>query len=376
MRFICVYKSAVVSKKSHSSLHEEAHASLFGSTQSVLSFMERAESKTKIKKISYPILHPHFSQGHVRSTLFLFFILLFFSAGFFVFASSENASKKNVFEDADQDGLSNDEEKLYGTNPYEKDTDEDGYGDGIEVGSGYDPLKAAPGDKIVSGEKNESIALVEEGVGGDNLTEKVTQEIAGVIKGANDGDSSVSMEEVNEMVEKALGSNMEEVVLPEVDTSGIKVKKTPKGEDELKKDVLEYVTVMAYMLASNSPQEFSTEKEAGSIITSLTEESGAALLSGNMEYLDTLAGQGEAILKEAKSIAVPEVMMETHVKALRLATYATELKEELTPNQNDPLGLVAVLSKAQGLIAASQSFSQEILGKLEEYGVGEIPLNL
>ena len=35
----------------------------------------------------------------------------------------------------------------------EKDTDGDGYGDGIEVESGYDPLKPAPGDKVIQGKR-------------------------------------------------------------------------------------------------------------------------------------------------------------------------------------------------------------------------------
>jgi len=52
--------------------------------------------------------------------------------------------------DSDCDGLTNAEEKLYGTDPNNPDTDGDGYSDGVEVKSGYDPLKPAPGDKIAT----------------------------------------------------------------------------------------------------------------------------------------------------------------------------------------------------------------------------------
>jgi len=54
-----------------------------------------------------------------------------------------------LFEDTDKDGLSNEEEEKFGTDPLNPDSDGDGYLDGIEVKNGYDPLKPSPGDKIV-----------------------------------------------------------------------------------------------------------------------------------------------------------------------------------------------------------------------------------
>lgn len=45
--------------------------------------------------------------------------------------------------DPDNDGLFNEQEKIYGTDPNKSDTDEDGYNDGLEVSNGHDPLKAA-----------------------------------------------------------------------------------------------------------------------------------------------------------------------------------------------------------------------------------------
>ncbi len=43
-------------------------------------------------------------------------------------------------DDPDQDGLNNAEERLYGTDPNNPDTDGDGYPDGEEVKNGYNPL--------------------------------------------------------------------------------------------------------------------------------------------------------------------------------------------------------------------------------------------
>ena len=48
-------------------------------------------------------------------------------------------SNYNELLDADNDGLSIDEEKLYMTDPNNPDTDGDGYSDGDEVKAGYNP---------------------------------------------------------------------------------------------------------------------------------------------------------------------------------------------------------------------------------------------
>jgi hypothetical protein len=54
-----------------------------------------------------------------------------------------------AFKDSDQDGLSDWQEVILGTNPLNPDTDGDGYLDGIEYRSGFDPKKPGPADKIL-----------------------------------------------------------------------------------------------------------------------------------------------------------------------------------------------------------------------------------
>ncbi|MEW6407646.1 MAG: prenyltransferase/squalene oxidase repeat-containing protein [Patescibacteria group bacterium] len=46
--------------------------------------------------------------------------------------------------DSDSDGLPDEKERFYKTNPKKWDTDGDGFSDGIEVAKGYDPLSPAP----------------------------------------------------------------------------------------------------------------------------------------------------------------------------------------------------------------------------------------
>lgn len=52
-------------------------------------------------------------------------------------------TKEKANQDSDNDGISNyDEVAIYKTNPYRADTDNDGFTDGAEILSGYDPLDA------------------------------------------------------------------------------------------------------------------------------------------------------------------------------------------------------------------------------------------
>ena len=318
------------------------------------------------------------SEKNTKLALFLFFSLLILSAGFFVFAD-DTANTKNIFQDSDQDGLSNDEEKLYGTDPFSRDTDGDGYSDGVEVESGYDPLKRAPGDKVIKEIKPSSVAVLSET---ENLTQKVSEEIADILKNTNENGQAISLEDINASVEKALSGNTEEVALPEVDTKDVKIKKLPKNIKEKnrteaeRRDAIEYLTVMAYLLANNAPQTLQTQDDLGSMLTSLSNDSLAALLSGDMGVIDELSKRGEKILEELKDIEVPEKMLDVHVKALKMARYAVQLKDELKPTENDPLGQIATLSKAQGFLGSVVGFVDEVQKKLSDYGIEEIPLNL
>lgn len=321
-----------------------------------------------------------FTEKSTKFTLFIFFTLLLFSVTFFVFADENAGSDKNIFQDADQDGLSNDEEKLYGTNPAVKDTDGDGYSDGVEVGSGYDPLKPAPGDKILQDAAIAQPAPVEDGT--DNLTEKVSGEIVSILRNKDESGEEISLEDVNASVQKLVSGSVEEIVLPKIDNKDIKIKKLSKNLTEKKRleqeraDALEYLTVLAYLMANNSPATFQTEDALSGMLTNLSGDSISALLSGNMEHIDQLSARGEKIVEELRDVAVPEQMLDVHIKALQMAQYAIELKGKLGSSQNDPLGQIAILSQLQGLFGSVTGLMDEVHQKLVGYGIEEIPLNL
>ncbi len=50
--------------------------------------------------------------------------------------------------DSDNDGFPDPDERKFGTDPFNPDTDSDGYSDGDEITAGYNPLIASPNDKL------------------------------------------------------------------------------------------------------------------------------------------------------------------------------------------------------------------------------------
>jgi len=321
------------------------------------------------------------SQKNVRITFFIFFCLFVFSTAFFVLAS-DAASTKSIFEDSDQDGLSNDEESLYKTDPNNKDTDGDGYMDGVEVESGYDPLKHAPGDKLASVHGDQSNKDATQKV--SNLTDNFSTEIASLVQSGSGTGDAITLENVNSAVQKVLSEADTEIVLPDVSLDEIKIKKLPKnlsGKDKKEKEkdaVVEYLTVMAYILANNSPKTFHSENDLGSLLTSLSTDSLSALALGNTDSIDKLSEKGEKTLKEIKDVEVPEAMIDVHVKALKMAKYMVELKDDVKKHNNkeDPIGQIASLSKVQGFLGVVTDFGQEVFQKLSDYGIQEIPIDL
>jgi len=79
-----------------------------------------------MKKIN---LYRVFGLTKGKNTLFLVGLLVFWWA----FLVQAQVGISDVFHDRDQDGLSDEEEYMYGTDPSNPDSDRDGYRDGVEV---------------------------------------------------------------------------------------------------------------------------------------------------------------------------------------------------------------------------------------------------
>ncbi len=317
-------------------------------------------------------------------TVFLIGGLLFGSGIFFAFAA-DDFDNRNILEDADGDGLMLGEERLYGTDPMNRDTDGDGYSDGVEVAGGYDPLKKAPGDKIIAEAVGRSEMAAT--VAPDNLTEQMSEKIAEIVEGSQtgeDGITDVSLEELNQTVEELLAGESEEIVLPEIDVDSIRIKdqtykklSDSEREERIREDVVEYLTVIAYIFANNSPEKLEDQDDLEALSDDLMNKTVSAVSVGDFSSLYDFAADGERMLSQIMEVEVPEEMLDIHVQALKLAYFAVDLNDDMAQySENDPIRMIRSLSYMQGFLNVSLGFVTDVQVKLAEYGIDEIPLDL
>ncbi len=332
----------------------------------------------------------------VKLTFLIFAGLVISSFALFTYAQNNSSSNKNIFLDSDQDGLSDSEEKTYGTDPNNADTDGDGYSDGVEIKSGYDPLKPAPGDKIVVESEIPKTAEVagtstqKPSTNDKNLSQELSSGIANLITENSSQNKQITVEDINKLLDKISEETITFDDLPEIDEKTIKTKEqnySKLSEDDRKakekEDSLEYLTAVSYIIVNNSPQKIS---DPGKDFSKLFEEviTQASALSAslaNVSYFESLAEKGQSILDQLNEIEVPENMVDLHIKGLKLAKYGVSLKDKVNTNlEEDPISTIVQLSKVQSFVQLGISFSDEVNTKLSDLGIdlgtADLPLSL
>jgi hypothetical protein len=347
-----------------------------------------------------------------------------------LFAVAENKNGNSLFLDSDQDGLTDQEEKMIGTDPQNADTDGDGYSDGKEVASGYNPLKAAPGDQVIPGanlsagqketEKGTTLQNLassettadfknspEESslVNFDNLNltndvlanlssdpqnPNVTNEMIGQLMALtkNKAESSqdfasnpnFSTDDFSTIAQKALQSSDitkelpvirddEVKLLPPVDEKGLKPEEVKAKQ---KAEIEKYLASLAFVFASNAP--FPVD-EPENLAPRLEKEQGnllSALTTGNKNEIDNYAQRARSAIDQIKKIEVPYVLEDLHKSALQLAIYTLDLKDKVIVDPNDPLKNLSALSQVQSVGQAAMKLGEEMKSIADEYGINYI----
>lgn len=318
---------------------------------------------------------------HIK--FFLLLVACFSLAGFnyLNYATADDNTDRNVCNkniDADCDGLTDAEEKLYGTDLNSADTDKDGYSDGVEIRSGYDPLKPAPGDKIETGK---SSSLPDENVANaPNLTDEYFQNLNGYLS-LKEG-QSVSTADIDSFIDeefsKKIGDNITIASLPDIDQSQIKILKqdysrlndTDKKKRE-SEDAMRYFVQMAYLIASNMPNQMLSvsdfskfEEEFSSRLVNLANSS-----EDDIKYFSDLGNRLEAFLNQADDVQVPETMLEIHVKFFRIARGILTLRE-YSFDENDPLGNLILMDKIRAYTELlGNFFNNDLRSYFKQLGV-------
>ncbi|HLN18640.1 MAG TPA: hypothetical protein VK255_00535 [Patescibacteria group bacterium] len=319
---------------------------------------------------------------NIQLTILVFLGLAVFSFSFYVSAQQNSNPSGNIFLDSDQDGLTDQEEALYGTDAKKSDTDGDGYSDGSEIKSGYDPRKPAPGDKLtvanLASTNNGSLSHVL-GESDNNLTNQVSQKVTEIIQNAqnNEGDSGITMEQLQEVIDQSMSSTeTNEASLPQIKKEDIKILKQnysglskEKQTEKKKEDFMNYTVAVAYILSSNSPKPITSSQDLNDIFDNIYQIISQAMEARNKDGLNDLEKSSEKIQEQLKQVEVPEEMVDTHIKALRYSIYAKDLANALTPNANDPIKDIANFSKMASFVQSAEGFFSDVANKFTEYNI-------
>ncbi len=312
-------------------------------------------------------------------TLLLMSTLVVVGGFSFVFAAQEHrTSTLSLAADRDQDGLSNEEEALYGTDPDRRDTDNDGYSDGVEVRSGYDPLvPASEGDRLIGIDGNVAQSISGEDIAqARHLTNELRTRVAGIAFDVMSG-KQVSLDDIDKEMNDLL-EGIDTFDMPPLTVDDIRIKKQDYGDlsendrkERVRKDVLDYITALSYIISLYAPRPLNTLDEIDRFAQEVIAET-AKLEDDytNISYFKKMLPRGEKMLRELHNLEVPEVMLPLHMEGLRLAYAAISVGKSFdNVSQDDPAGLAVAFARAQAVISLAVEFSDKVDEQLSKYNI-------
>ncbi len=303
----------------------------------------------------------------------------------------------NYFEDTDGDGLTDQEESSLGTDPQNSDTDGDGYSDGVEIESGWDPL-VNENEKI----ETETVDAANKTAATDTKVNTTDAVLEGLEKNypdqlkamqdlASDPEASdpeaastaasLTEEDVNILIEQAMeeagtNSEMETIseeeinILPEVDEED-----ESKRLEEEKKQVEAYFIQAGYIIFENAPSLFENGEDGVSDVLSLAiGEMNDDIIEGDRSSTVDLRQRTNEVIEELKELEAPYVLKDVHQTAISLLQYVLGQDESAVFDGDDPLALLTLIGKAQGMMAEFSGLGDDVSGLLDEYGLDSLEI--
>lgn len=250
--------------------------------------------------------------------------------------------------DSDNDGLSDWEESIYGTDPKNPDSDSDSYLDGEEIISGRDPLKKGPNDILIkkqgalSKEEQDKKTATETfakvalknflaSPAAQNLANITPEELDRQLK-----DSFKNNSEITDDFRNQMRNVLYEFVPVDLDKK-IKISEKSSLEDEQK-------YVEKFKEAGQGIQsQYKDVPELSKIINSAFGNKDFSKITGAIAYYNSL-------YNEFLKITAPKTLEIPHREGLILFYETTKILEAVKEWENDPVKALVAIQKYNGWI--------------------------
>ncbi|MDD5397063.1 MAG: hypothetical protein PHW24_03315 [Candidatus Moranbacteria bacterium] len=307
---------------------------------------------------------------HIKQFLLISACIFFAGFNYFSYVKADdtkNGNQKSCDKsiDSDCDGLTNSEEKLYGTDPNNSDTDGDGYSDGVEVKSGYDPLKPAPGDKLLSNNSNvDELLNKKQPIASPSLTDSYIQNFKQFLSSKDN--KQITTADIQDFNNTELSDKIIPVTedsLPIFDGSHLAILPQTYSElsisdkkQKLNEDAIHYLLQVAYLLESNAPVTITNSDELDSFREVFENHISNPADPTNTEYFADMSNRLDIFLQQYNGLEVPETMTGLHIKFSRIVMGILLLRDSGNSNINDPMSKIILLNKAHDLALILQNF--------------------
>lgn len=280
----------------------------------------------------------------------------FFQQGF-------QLEQSDAKDDFDNDGLSDQDEKLLGTDWRNPDTDGDGYLDGEEISSGYDPLRPAPGDELKEGEaikprplpKNLTLALSQA------LSKTVDQGGLTPFEGPGGQPDFLDAGQVdlniNEELAHAFSATAREFALEEIEENEITIfnDNSPEAVKAFSASVME---ALAQAAKSAQRKDKTNISELEAIIQ--------AIQTRDFFSLDIYIEGFDKGYQAVKTIPVPADWKEIHKKHLSILLAHSKILKAVREIGTDPIRATIALQQYQSIIDATLALTRESLKLIDQ----------
>ncbi len=262
--------------------------------------------------------------------------------------------------DPDNDGLKNWEEEMYKTDKRNPDTDGDGYLDGEEIVSGYDPTIPAPNDALegtdTSTPRPNPTNLT------DYLTQLITEKVSsGEIKPVDDlnlaPDSTLLNNEAifNEALLQVTKKANEDFDISKIEIANINISE----KETTKEEISRYISEMSKVLNNDAVYAEIGMSEA-EIISEAVELKEFKNLDKIIEFYD----QG---VKSIQNITVPKDFVDLHKKQISILKLTNKILKSIRDFEKDPATAAAAIEKYQDLPRIINEFTNELIERIGKY---------